>query len=151
MYSQTAPLLILALFFVTVFTAPLNINMGNYSPAMVVGDGAIAFHDTDGAANLMASLQGADVEDDDNGTGRKAPGNGGGAGRAPGAGAPGAGAGAGAGGGAGAGAGRGAGAGAGAGAGGGGGGRAAGAGAPQFQPVQAGVEGIGRKAILSSS
>ncbi|CAD6505373.1 BgTH12-00864 [Blumeria graminis f. sp. triticale] len=90
MYSQTAPLLILALFFVTVFTAPLNINMGNYSPAMVVGDGAIAFHDTDGAANLMASLQGADVEDDDN------------------------------------------------------------AGAPQFQPVQAGVEGIGRKAILSS-
>ena len=64
MYASSAPLFVMALFFVSVFTAPLNINMGNYSPAMVVGDGAIAFHDTDGAANLMASLQGADVEGD---------------------------------------------------------------------------------------
>ena len=39
---------------------PLNINMGAYSPALVVGDGAIGFKDgTASVANLMNTLQGA--------------------------------------------------------------------------------------------
>lgn len=45
-----------------VFSLPLNINMGAYSPALVVGDGAIGFEGQNGAnqvANLMNTLQGA--------------------------------------------------------------------------------------------
>lgn len=54
--------------FITLFAAtavlalPLNINMGAYSPALVVGDGAIGFEGATGAnqvSNLMATLQGA--------------------------------------------------------------------------------------------
>ncbi|KAE9367661.1 hypothetical protein N431DRAFT_70914 [Stipitochalara longipes BDJ] len=38
---------------------PLNINMGAYSPALVVGDGAIGFKGTESVTNLMNTLQGA--------------------------------------------------------------------------------------------
>lgn len=41
--------------------APLNINLGAYSPALVVGDGEISFAGAgaNGAAGLMNTLQGA--------------------------------------------------------------------------------------------
>ncbi|KAK0127194.1 hypothetical protein ONS96_006747 [Cadophora gregata f. sp. sojae] len=45
-----------------VLSLPLNINMGAYSPALVVGDGAIGFEGQAGAnqvASLMNTLQGA--------------------------------------------------------------------------------------------
>lgn len=42
-----------------VVAAPLNINMGAYSPALVVGDGEIGFKGTESVANLMSTLQGA--------------------------------------------------------------------------------------------
>jgi hypothetical protein len=46
---------VVALVFLTIFTtftvaAPLNINLGAYSPALVVGDGAIGFHGAEGEA-----------------------------------------------------------------------------------------------------
>lgn len=40
---------------------PLNINLGAYSPALVVGDGAISFEEGQGVENLVNSLQGAAV------------------------------------------------------------------------------------------
>ncbi|CCU81661.1 unnamed protein product [Blumeria hordei] len=43
MYTSLSPFVLIALIFSTVLAAPLNINMGNFSPALVVGDGAIAF------------------------------------------------------------------------------------------------------------
>lgn len=53
----------IALFAATaVLSLPLNINMGAYSPALVVGDGAIGFEGATGTnqvANLMNTLQGA--------------------------------------------------------------------------------------------
>jgi hypothetical protein len=45
----------------TVTAFPLNINMGAYSPALVVGDGAIGFKGTESVANIMNTLQGAAV------------------------------------------------------------------------------------------
>lgn len=41
--------------------APLNINLGAYSPALVVGDGEISFagNGAAGAGNIMNTLQGA--------------------------------------------------------------------------------------------
>lgn len=46
----------------TAVAAPLNINLGAYSPAMVVGDGEISFDaaagGTRGAAGLISTLQG---------------------------------------------------------------------------------------------
>ncbi|KAK6582226.1 hypothetical protein PZA11_004634 [Diplocarpon coronariae] len=46
----------------TVLSLPLNINLGAYSPALVVGDGAIGFEGANAqnqVANLMNTLQGA--------------------------------------------------------------------------------------------
>nr|ARK07239.1 putative secreted effector protein CSEP009 [Podosphaera xanthii] len=67
--STSSTFALMALLFATVFAAPLNINMGAYSPAMVVGDGAIAFKDSTGASALMNTLQGSDSDD---GTGGQA-------------------------------------------------------------------------------
>ncbi len=47
-----------------VLSLPLNINMGAYSPALVVGDGAIGFEGEAGAnqvSNLINTLQGAAI------------------------------------------------------------------------------------------
>jgi len=45
----------------TVAAVPLNINLGAYSPALVVGDGEISLGSTESASELMATLQtGAD-------------------------------------------------------------------------------------------
>ncbi|KAI1773665.1 hypothetical protein F4818DRAFT_442972 [Hypoxylon cercidicola] len=43
--------------------APLNINLGAYSPALVVGDGAIGFNGAEGEAATegAAALQGAGI------------------------------------------------------------------------------------------
>ncbi|KAI0997299.1 hypothetical protein K3495_g10888 [Podosphaera aphanis] len=63
MYTQTtSTLVLLALLFATVFAAPLNINMGAYSPSMVVGDGAIAFSDANSAKGILGTLEGADAD-----------------------------------------------------------------------------------------
>ncbi|KAJ5054395.1 uncharacterized protein L3040_000669 [Drepanopeziza brunnea f. sp. 'multigermtubi'] len=57
------PSAFIAIFAATaVLSLPLNINMGAYSPALVVGDGAIGFEGANGAdqvANLMNTLLGA--------------------------------------------------------------------------------------------
>ncbi|KAM7214225.1 hypothetical protein V8F06_010414 [Rhypophila decipiens] len=42
---------------------PLNINLGAYSPALVVGDGAISFEGGEGAEGLVDALQGAAVNE----------------------------------------------------------------------------------------
>ncbi|KAI1423532.1 hypothetical protein F5Y12DRAFT_756585 [Xylaria sp. FL1777] len=42
--------LVLAIFATLAVTIPLNINLGAYSPALVVGDGAIGFRGGEGAA-----------------------------------------------------------------------------------------------------
>lgn len=42
MHAQSL-LVVLAALFVTSMAAPLNINLGAYSPALVVGDGALTF------------------------------------------------------------------------------------------------------------
>ncbi|KAI1172956.1 hypothetical protein F4777DRAFT_559716, partial [Nemania sp. FL0916] len=42
--------LVLAAFVSLCVAAPLNINLGAYSPALVVGDGAIGFDSAEGAA-----------------------------------------------------------------------------------------------------
>ncbi|KAF2817762.1 uncharacterized protein BDZ99DRAFT_457480 [Mytilinidion resinicola] len=48
---------ILAILFATsIFAIPLNINLGAYSPALVVGDGEISFDSTQKASELMATL-----------------------------------------------------------------------------------------------
>jgi hypothetical protein len=41
---------------------PLNINLGAYSPALVVGDGEISFAGGSDVNSLMAALEGAAVE-----------------------------------------------------------------------------------------
>ena len=41
----------------SVSAVPLNINLGAYSPALVVGDGEISFAGTDGAGNLIEELE----------------------------------------------------------------------------------------------
>ena len=38
---------------------PLNINLGAYSPALVVGDGAMSFEEGTEVENIVNSLQGA--------------------------------------------------------------------------------------------
>lgn len=40
---------------------PLNINLGAFSPAIVVGDGALEFEGSDGVENIIDSLEGAAV------------------------------------------------------------------------------------------
>lgn len=42
---------------------PLNINLGAYSPALVVGDGAISFEEREGVENIVGALQGAAVNE----------------------------------------------------------------------------------------
>lgn len=62
MFNLSSSLIILAILFATIFAAPLNINMGAYSPAMVVGDGAFSFSNSDTATKLINSLEGAAVD-----------------------------------------------------------------------------------------
>ncbi|TVY85057.1 hypothetical protein LSUE1_G000696 [Lachnellula suecica] len=45
----------------TVTALPLNINLGAYSPALVVGDGEISFGGKESVSNLMNALEGAAV------------------------------------------------------------------------------------------
>lgn len=52
-YSST----VLALLAATASAAPLNINLGAYSPALVVGDGEISFGSEAAATGLVAGLQ----------------------------------------------------------------------------------------------
>ncbi len=40
---------------------PLNINLGAYSPALVVGDGAIGFEGGEGVERVINVLEGASV------------------------------------------------------------------------------------------
>ncbi|KAI9683460.1 MAG: hypothetical protein M1822_006000 [Bathelium mastoideum] len=55
MHHQTV---LIALFAAaSVSAVPLNINLGAYSPALVVGDGEISFAGTDGAGNLIEELE----------------------------------------------------------------------------------------------
>jgi hypothetical protein len=42
---------------------PLNINLGAYSPALVVGDGAMSFEEANAVTSLVNTLQGAAVAD----------------------------------------------------------------------------------------
>ncbi|RKF75991.1 putative effector protein [Golovinomyces cichoracearum] len=65
MFNLSSSLIILAILFATIFAAPLNINMGAYSPAMVVGDGAFSFSSSDTATKLINSLEGAAVDGSD--------------------------------------------------------------------------------------
>lgn len=54
--------LLLASFLATnVAAVPLNINLGAYSPALVVGDGEISFGGKADVSNLMNALEGAAV------------------------------------------------------------------------------------------
>ena len=55
MLHQTVLMVVLAA--VSVSAVPLNINLGAYSPALVVGDGEISFAGTDGAGNLIEELE----------------------------------------------------------------------------------------------
>ncbi|KAI5926348.1 hypothetical protein F4810DRAFT_654057 [Camillea tinctor] len=50
---------IFATFAVFAAAAPLNINLGAYSPALVVGDGAISFLEEEGAEGAAAAEGGA--------------------------------------------------------------------------------------------
>ncbi|KAF4627567.1 hypothetical protein G7Y89_g10585 [Cudoniella acicularis] len=43
----------------TATSLPLNINLGAYSPALVVGDGEISFGGTENAAALVETLAGS--------------------------------------------------------------------------------------------
>ncbi|KAK6851583.1 hypothetical protein PG990_015279 [Apiospora arundinis] len=43
MYARTAIAMVFATFATFAVAAPLNINLGAYSPALVVGDGALTF------------------------------------------------------------------------------------------------------------
>lgn len=55
-------LLLLASFLAAnVVALPLNINLGAYSPALVVGDGEISFGGKQDVSNLMNALEGAAV------------------------------------------------------------------------------------------
>jgi hypothetical protein len=44
-----------------IYALPLNINLGAYSPALVVGDGEISFGGNQDVSNLMNALEGAAV------------------------------------------------------------------------------------------
>lgn len=61
-FSLNVTLIILAVVAIMVHAAPLNINMGAYSPALVVGDGAIALQGSDQATKVINSLEGAAVD-----------------------------------------------------------------------------------------
>lgn len=54
-------ILAVALFSVRLHALPLNINLGAYSPALVVGDGEISFGGRTDVSNLMNALEGAAV------------------------------------------------------------------------------------------
>jgi hypothetical protein len=54
-------ILALALFASQLHALPLNINLGAYSPALVVGDGEISFGGKQDVSNLMNALEGAAV------------------------------------------------------------------------------------------
>lgn len=58
MHSQ---FLYAALLASSVIAVPLNINLGAYSPALVVGDGEISFGGKQDVSNLMNALEGAAV------------------------------------------------------------------------------------------
>jgi hypothetical protein len=58
-YSTTTILFFTTIVLSSPVPKPLNINMGAYSPALVVGDGAIGFKGTESVTNLMNTLQGA--------------------------------------------------------------------------------------------
>ncbi|KAI0169696.1 hypothetical protein GGR52DRAFT_573751 [Hypoxylon sp. FL1284] len=49
-------------FLASVSALPLNINLGAYSPALVVGDGEISFGGGEDVSNLMNALEGAAVD-----------------------------------------------------------------------------------------
>ena len=55
------------------YALPLNINLGAYSPALVVGDGEISFGGDQDVSNLMNALEGAAVTNAQN-NGAAAPG-----------------------------------------------------------------------------
>lgn len=50
-------ILLLSLWAVSTFALPLNINLGAYSPALVVGDGEISFGGKQDVSNLMNALE----------------------------------------------------------------------------------------------
>lgn len=54
-------LVVLALLTAQLNALPLNINLGAYSPALVVGDGEISFGGKQDVSNLMNALEGAAV------------------------------------------------------------------------------------------
>jgi len=54
MHSHQAILVILAA--ISISALPLNINLGAFSPALVVGDGEISFGGAENAAALMTAL-----------------------------------------------------------------------------------------------
>lgn len=56
MYARNTFLAVVAaLFAATATAAPLNINLGAYSPALVVGDGALTFEGAEGAKEGAAA------------------------------------------------------------------------------------------------
>lgn len=68
MYSRLTTAIFLACAAVQINALPLNINLGAYSPALVVGDGAISFggeegREGGGAAEVAAALQAVAVPD----------------------------------------------------------------------------------------
>jgi hypothetical protein len=50
-------ILLLSLWAVATLALPLNINLGAYSPALVVGDGEISFGGKQDVSNLMNALE----------------------------------------------------------------------------------------------
>jgi hypothetical protein len=56
-----AQLLLLVSLVANIDALPLNINLGAYSPALVVGDGEISFGGKQDVSNLMNALEGAAV------------------------------------------------------------------------------------------
>ncbi|KAF7875172.1 hypothetical protein EAF04_002344 [Stromatinia cepivora] len=53
--------LVMAMLATSILALPLNINLGAYSPALVVGDGEISFGGKADVSNLMNALEGAAV------------------------------------------------------------------------------------------
>lgn len=53
--------ILLVSFLASANALPLNINLGAYSPALVVGDGEISFGGNQDVSNLMNALEGAAV------------------------------------------------------------------------------------------
>lgn len=58
---QSQLLLFASFLTANVAAIPLNINLGAYSPALVVGDGEISFGGKADVSNLMNALEGAAV------------------------------------------------------------------------------------------